>query len=47
MAPLIRLLTNIKSKKINITIIIGSKTKTEIFFIDLINEILKNKKHML
>ena len=44
LVPLVRLLDTIKKKKINITIIIGSKSKNEIFFIDLINKILDNNK---
>jgi dihydroorotate dehydrogenase electron transfer subunit len=44
LVPLVRLLNTIKTKKINIVIIIGSKSKNEVFFIDLINKILDNKK---
>jgi dihydroorotate dehydrogenase electron transfer subunit len=44
LVPLVRLLNTIKTKKINIVIIIGSKSKNEVFFIDLINKILDNNK---
>ncbi len=44
LVPLVRLLNTIKLKQIKIVIIIGSKSKTEIFFIDLINKILENNK---
>jgi dihydroorotate dehydrogenase electron transfer subunit len=44
LVPLVRLLNTIKTKKINIVIIIGSKSKNEVFFIDLINKILNNNK---
>jgi dihydroorotate dehydrogenase electron transfer subunit len=44
LVPLVRLLNTIKTKKINIVIIIGSKSKNEVFFIDLINKMLDNKK---
>jgi dihydroorotate dehydrogenase electron transfer subunit len=42
LVPLVRLLDTIKYKKIKITIIIGSRSKNEIFFTDLIKKILKN-----
>ena len=44
LVPLVRLLNTIKTKKINIVIIIGSKSKNEVFFVDLINKILDNNK---
>ena len=44
LVPLVRLLNTIKTKKINIVIIIGSKSKNEVFFIDLINKMLDNNK---
>lgn len=44
LVPLVRLLSQLKQEKIEITIIIGSKTKDEIFFVDLINEILENNE---
>jgi dihydroorotate dehydrogenase electron transfer subunit len=44
LVPLVRLLNTIKTKKINIVIIIGSKSKNEVFFIDLINKILDGNK---
>jgi dihydroorotate dehydrogenase electron transfer subunit len=42
MVPLVRLLSSIRIEKMNITIIIGSKTKGEMFFVDLISKLLKN-----
>jgi dihydroorotate dehydrogenase electron transfer subunit len=42
LVPLVRLLNTIKTKKIKIVIIIGSKSKNEVFFIDIINKILDN-----
>jgi dihydroorotate dehydrogenase electron transfer subunit len=42
LVPLVRLLDTIKHKKIKITMIIGSRSKIEIFFIDLIKKILEN-----
>jgi dihydroorotate dehydrogenase electron transfer subunit len=42
LVPLVRFLDTIKYKKIKITIIIGSRSKIEIFFIDLIKKILEN-----
>lgn len=42
LVPLVRLLDTIKYKKIKITIIIGSRSKIEIFFIDRIKKILEN-----
>ncbi len=42
LVPLVRLLNTIKNKKIKIVIIIGSRSKEEIFFIDLIKKILEN-----
>jgi dihydroorotate dehydrogenase electron transfer subunit len=42
LVPLVRLLNTIKTKKINIVIIIGSKSENEVFFIDIINKILDN-----
>jgi dihydroorotate dehydrogenase electron transfer subunit len=48
LVPLVRLLSTIKNKNIEITVIIGAKSKSEIFFIDLIERILKdNKKHTI
>jgi dihydroorotate dehydrogenase electron transfer subunit len=48
LVPLVRLLSAIKNKNIKITIIIGSKSKSEIFFTDLIERILKdNKTHTI
>ncbi len=44
LVPLVRLLDQLKQKKIKITIIMGSKTKEEVFFVDLINKILKDSK---
>jgi dihydroorotate dehydrogenase electron transfer subunit len=44
LVPLVRLLNTIKTKKINIVIIIGSKSKNEVFFINLIYKILDNNK---
>ena len=42
LVPLVRFLDTIKYKKIKITIIIGSRSKIEIFFIDFIKKILEN-----
>jgi dihydroorotate dehydrogenase electron transfer subunit len=42
LVPLVRFLDTIKYKKIKITIIIGARSKIEIFFIDLIKKILEN-----
>ena len=42
LVPLVRLLDTIKHKKIKIIMIIGSRSKIEIFFIDLIKKILEN-----
>jgi len=48
LVPLVRLLSTIKNKNIKITIIIGAKSKSEIFFTDLIERILKdNKTHTI
>jgi dihydroorotate dehydrogenase electron transfer subunit len=48
LVPLVRLLSTIKNKNIEITIIIGAKSKSEIFFTDLIERILKdNKTHTI
>ena len=49
LVPLVRLLSTIKNNNIKITIIIGSKTKSEIFFTDLIERMLKknNKTHTI
>ncbi len=44
LVPLVRLLSAIKNNNTKITIIIGSKTKSEIFFTDLIERMLKNNK---
>ena len=44
LVPLIRLLSTIKNNGMRITIIIGSKSKSEIFFTDLIERMLKNNK---
>ncbi len=44
LVPLVRLLYQLKQEKIEITIIMGSKTKSEIFFVDLINKMLENSK---
>lgn len=44
LVPLVRLLSTIKNKNIKITIIIGAKSKSEIFFTDLIERILKDNK---
>lgn len=44
LVPLVRLLNTIKTKKINIVIIIGSKSKNEVFFVDIINKMLDNNK---
>jgi dihydroorotate dehydrogenase electron transfer subunit len=42
MVPLVRLLSSIRNEKMYITIIIGSKTRDEMFFVDIINKMLKN-----
>ena len=44
LVPLMRLLTRVKSTD-DVTMLIGAKTKDEVFFEDLANDILKNNSH--
>jgi dihydroorotate dehydrogenase electron transfer subunit len=44
MVPLVRLLNTTRFKELTIIIIMGSKTKEEIFFVKIINKILENHK---
>lgn len=42
MVPLVKLLNSLRVKELTIIIIMGSKTKEEIFFVDIINKILEH-----
>ena len=42
MVPLVKLLNILRFKELTIIIIMGSKTKEEIFFVDIINKILEH-----
>ncbi|WP_197731077.1 dihydroorotate dehydrogenase electron transfer subunit [Candidatus Nitrosocosmicus franklandus] len=47
LVPLVRLIKNIKDIDLNITVIIGARTRSELFFHDFISTLLKNKVHNL
>ncbi len=48
LVPIVRFLNTLKYKNIKILIIIGSKSKTEIFFVDIIKKLLeKNKRYKI
>jgi dihydroorotate dehydrogenase electron transfer subunit len=44
MVPLVRLLNTLRFKELRIIIIMGSRTKEEIFFVNIINKILEHHK---
>lgn len=47
LVPLVRLINYIKSYDISITVIVGAKTKKELFFVNLIDKLLTKKKSKL
>lgn len=47
LVPLVRLLTKMKELDLNITIIVGARTRNELFFLDIISEVLKEKTYNL
>ncbi len=47
LVPLVRLLDNIKHLDLKLTIIIGARTKDELFFVKLISDMLKKNKFEL
>ncbi|HEX5904826.1 MAG TPA: dihydroorotate dehydrogenase electron transfer subunit [Candidatus Nitrosocosmicus sp.] len=47
LVPLVRLLYKIKNLDLRITVIVGARTKSELFFLDLISDLLKQKSYEL
>jgi len=47
LVPLIRLLNHTRDSDIFSTVIVGARSKTDLFFIDLISRIMKDKKYHL
>ena len=47
LVPLVRLLHKMHELDLMITVIVGARTKSELFFIDLVTNILKDKTHNL
>ena len=47
LVPLVRLLYKIKNLDLRITVIVGARTKSELFFLDLIRGLLKQKIYTL
>jgi dihydroorotate dehydrogenase electron transfer subunit len=47
LVPLVKLLYKIKNLNLRVTVIVGARTKYELFFIDLISELLKQKSYEL
>ncbi len=47
LVPLVRLLANMKEFDLNFTIIIGARTSSELFFLDIVYDLLKGKTYNL
>jgi len=47
LVPLVRLIKRMKDRDLKITVIVGARTKNELFFLDLISDLLKDNVYKL